>query len=193
MLDNHDGEYLPTLENRFEIIRQIREWQADVVLSHRPNDYHPDHRNTGLAVQDSAYMVCVPNVCPSAPPLRRNPVYLYLEDPFEKPYAFRPDIVVAIDDTWDRKVDSLDAHECQFYEWLPWLDERLDQIPGDPAGRKRWLGDWLTVLLKNDFAEALARRYGPEMPHRIGHVEAFELCEYGRQPSAEELSALFPM
>jgi len=24
-------------------------------------------------------------------------------------------------------------------------------------------------------------------------VEAFELCEYGRQPSPEELQALFPM
>ena len=192
VLDNHDGEYLATLENRLEIIRQIREWQADVVLSHRPNDYHPDHRNTGIAVQDSAYMVTVPNVCPGVPALRRNPIYLYLEDPFRKPNPFVPDIVVAIDDTWDRKVDSLDAHECQFYEWLPWLDGLLDQVPGDHAARKGWLSGWLSKLLGNDFRDVLASRYGPGQAARIKHCEAFEVCEYGRQPSKEELESLFP-
>ncbi|NDD65181.1 MAG: PIG-L family deacetylase, partial [Acidobacteria bacterium] len=41
VLDNHDGELLPTLENRRTLIRLIREWKADLVLSPRPNDYHP--------------------------------------------------------------------------------------------------------------------------------------------------------
>jgi LmbE family N-acetylglucosaminyl deacetylase len=193
VLDHHDGEYLATLENRLEIIRQIREWQADVVLSHRPNDYHPDHRSLGIAVQDSAYMVTVPNVCPGTPALRRNPLYLYLEDPFLKPNPFAPDVVVAIDDTWDRKVDSLDAHESQFYEWLPWLDGLLDQVPADRAARKQWLSQWLAELLKNDFRDALARRYGRERAERVRYCEAFEVCEYGRQPSAEELETLFPV
>src|SRR4051812_7314244 len=60
IMDNHDGELMPTLENRRTITRLIREWRADVVLSHRPNDYHPDHRYTGVLVQDAAYMVTVP-------------------------------------------------------------------------------------------------------------------------------------
>lgn len=44
VLDIHDGELLPTLENRKLITKVIREFNADVVISHRPWDYHPDHR-----------------------------------------------------------------------------------------------------------------------------------------------------
>ena len=39
VLDIHDGELMPTLENRRTITRKIREWQADVVISPRPNDF----------------------------------------------------------------------------------------------------------------------------------------------------------
>ena len=67
VLNNHDGELLPTLEVRKEIIRQIRTWNADIVLAPRPNDYHPDHRYTGVLVQDAAYMVVVPAVTPEVP------------------------------------------------------------------------------------------------------------------------------
>ncbi|HXK61328.1 MAG TPA: PIG-L family deacetylase, partial [Acidobacteriota bacterium] len=60
VLDNHDGELMPTLENRNKIIRIIREFQPDLVFTPRPDDYHPDHRNTALLVRDAAYMVTVP-------------------------------------------------------------------------------------------------------------------------------------
>ena len=69
VLDNHDGELEPTLQVRLQVIRKIREWNADVVIAPRPNDYHPDHRYTGILVQDAAYMVAVPNVAPDTPPL----------------------------------------------------------------------------------------------------------------------------
>lgn len=192
VLDNHDGEYEPTLENRREIIRQIREWQADIVLTHRPNDYHPDHRYTSQLVQDSAFMVMVPHICPATPVLHHNPVYLYIEDEFQQPSPFSPDVVVDISDTWERKVDSLDAHESQFYEWLPWLEGKVDEVPNDRAERKRWLGKWLEQLLRNDFRAALERRYGRERAARVSFAEAFELCEYGRQPAPEELNEMFP-
>jgi len=193
ILDNHDGELLPSLENRNIIIRLIREWEADVVLTHRPNDYHPDHRYTSLLVQDTAYMVAVPNVCPSTAPLQRNPIYLYLEDEFKKPLPFAADVVVAIDDVWDKKVDSMDAHESQFYEWLPWVDGKPDEVPESREARRQWLSGWLRKqLLQNDWRSALERRYGPEKARSILCVEAFELCEYGRQPQAEELEGIFP-
>ena len=70
VLDNHDGELFPTLTVRLEVIRRIREWDADIVLGLRPNDYHPDHRNAGSVVQDAAYMNIVPNVAPDKPPLQ---------------------------------------------------------------------------------------------------------------------------
>jgi len=107
VLDNHDGELMPTLENRRTLIRLIREWKADVVLSPRPNDYHPDHRNTALLVADAAYMVTVPFICPDVAPLKRNPVFMYYQDRFQKPYPFHADIVVAIDSVMDKKLDAL--------------------------------------------------------------------------------------
>src|SRR6266480_7271537 len=116
VLDIHDGELEPTLENRRKIIRLIREWQADIVISHRPNDYHPDHRYTGVLVQDAAYMVTVPFICPDVPVLERNPVFLYSSDSFQKPNPFQPDIAVSIDAVLEKKLDALDALESQFYE-----------------------------------------------------------------------------
>src|SRR5256714_1894369 len=113
VLDVHDGELLPTLENRRTITRLIREWGADVVMSHRPNDYHPDHRYVGVLVQDAAYMVTVPHFCPDVPFLTGNPVFFYYPDGFQKPNPFKPDVVVNIDSVIERKLDALDALESQ--------------------------------------------------------------------------------
>jgi LmbE family N-acetylglucosaminyl deacetylase len=192
VLNHHDGQLFPAPEARWEIVREIRRWQADIVLTHRPYDYHPDHRYTGQLVQDSAYLVVVPNICPDVPALRRNPVYMYLEDQFRRPAPFSADIAVDIDDTWDRKIDALDAHQSQFYEWLPWVDGVADQVPVDAAERRQWLNDsWSRVPCGNVRA-ALARRYGPERGREIQHAEAFELCEYGRKASVAELEEIFP-
>jgi LmbE family N-acetylglucosaminyl deacetylase len=132
VLDNHDGELLPTLKPREEIIRQIRLWKADLVLAPRPNDYHPDHRYTGVLVQDAAYMVVVPNVTPDTPALRKNPVFMYFQDGFQRPNPFRADVAVAIDDVIEKKIDALDAHVSQMYEWLPWVAGNLGNVPKDP-------------------------------------------------------------
>ncbi len=192
VLDNHDGELTPTVEVRRQIIRSIRRWKADIVIAPRPNDYHPDHRYTGVLVQDAAYMVVVPNVTPDVPPLENNPVFLYYQDNFQKPSPFRPDIVVALDDVWDRKVNALDAHVSQFYEWLPWVDHRLNEVPKDPAERKRWLSGMRVQKLSDAARATLVRRYGAERAGDVKYTESFELCEYGRQPSIEELDKIFP-
>ena len=139
VLDNHDGELEPTLGVRGQVIRAIRRWNADVVILPRPNDYHPDHRNTGLVVQDAAYMVIVPNVAPDTPPLAKNPVFLYCQDSFQRPNPFRPDVAVDITSVYDRKIDAMDAHVSQFYEWLPWTEGSLAAVPRGTEERKRWL------------------------------------------------------
>jgi LmbE family N-acetylglucosaminyl deacetylase len=191
VLDFHDGELMPTLEVRREILRLIRDWRADVVLGPRPNDYHPDHRNTGIAVQDAAYLVVVPSLVPEAPALRRNPVFLYYEDRFQRPNPFRPDLAVAIDEVIDHKIAALDAHVSQFYEWLPWVDGRLDEVPADGDVRREWLRRTRTSPMKADTRAALERWYGPGKA--VEHAEAFEICEYGAQPDDARLRELFPM
>lgn len=197
VLDIHDGELLPTLENRRTITRLIREWQADIVICHRPNDYHPDHRNVGLLVQDAAYMVTVPFLCPDVPYLTKNPVFLFYEDRFQKPSPFQADVVVAIDDVIDKKLACVDALESQFYEGG--CCSNLTELPQTPEARS---------ARQNEVRESFRRRfggtadrfrnelkgwYGDERGEKIGHAEAFEVSEYGRQPTREELRVLFPL
>ena len=193
VLDNHDGELLPTIDVRTQIIRRIRQWNADIVLAPRPNDYHPDHRYTGVLVQDAAYMVVVPNMCPDTPPLRKNPAFFYYEDRFQKPAPFRPDVAIDIDDSYDKKIDALDAHVSQVYEWLPWVDGKLAEVPKDPKERRRWLAATRDARPSPAVRHALEKWYGPQHAARVQHAEAFELCEYGSQPNDTDLRRLFPM
>lgn len=195
VLDNHDGELLPTLENRMTVIRLIREWNADLVIAPRTNDYHPDHRNTGVIVQDAAYLVIVPNIVSSTPPLTKNPVFLYFRDRFQRPNPFRPDIAVDITQAIQKKVDGLDAHVSQFYEWLPWTNQDLQNVPKGLEERKKWL---LAATEKRssvtpEIKLSLDKLYGPDKAAAVKFVEVFEICEYGKQPSQEEIKRLFPM
>ncbi len=191
-LDNHDGELLPTLQVREQIIREMRKWQADLVLGPRPNDYHPDHRYTGVLLQDAAYMVTVPNVCPDTPSLRKNPVFMYFQDGFQKPNPFTPDVAVSIDDVIDKKISMFDAHVSQMYEWLPWHAGQLDKVPKDPKARIAWLKSQRGNEPNAAVRKALAKWYGEEPAKQIRYAEAFEICEYGARPSQADLRRLFP-
>jgi LmbE family N-acetylglucosaminyl deacetylase len=195
-LDNHDGELMPTLENRKTVVRLIRDWKADLVISHRPNDYHPDHRYTGVLVQDAAYMVTVPFFCSDTPHLAANPIFLYCDDKFQKPTPFQADVAVAIDEVIEKKLDCFDALESQFYEGG--CNATSDTVPGDSAGkaaRRKKVRDELRAAFgskADKFRKALEKRYGKKAA-KIEYAEGFEICEYGRQPTAEELDKIFPL
>ncbi len=196
VLDIHDGELLPTLENRRTLTRLIRQWKADVVMSHRPNDYHPDHRYTGILVQDSAYMVTVPFFCPDTPILKNNPVYLFYPDRFRKPNPFQPDIAVDIDVVIDRKLDALDTLVSQFYEGG--ANGSADLLPSEPTkqqDRRRRVREAHAARFRDvagRYRTKLADWYGKDRASKVRHAEAFEICEYGRRPNREELAQLFP-
>lgn len=198
VLDIHDGELLPTLENRQTITRLIRQWRADVVIAHRPWDYHPDHRYVGVLVQDAAFMVTVPYFCPDTPPLAANPVFLYSSDAFQKPYPFRADVAVAVDDVFDQKLDALHELASQVYEGgAGGSHEYVRQVPpaSDEAGRRAWLrARWEDRQGReaDRFRDTLVQLYGEQRGKAVRFAEAFELCEYGRRPSAAELRKLFP-
>jgi len=193
VLDNHDAELMPTLEVRHEIIRIIRSWNADVVITHRPYDYHPDHRNTATAVQDAAFLVTVPNVAPDVPALRVNPVFLYSQDGFQKPNPFQADIAVDISAVYDKKVYGMAAHESQFFEWLPWLDGKLDEVPDNEKDRLEWLGKMRLNTPTPAIRKSLEKWYDTETAEKATAAEAFEICEFGRHPSDEDIQQLFPM
>lgn len=198
VLDIHDGELLPTLEHRRTITRLIREWKADVVIAHRPWDYHPDHRYVGVLVQDAAFMVAVPFFCPDVPPLEKNPVFLYSSDRFKKPYPFKADIAVDVGPVFEKKVDALLALESQTFEGGA-LGNAAQAAAAPPASRPELRREWLrerwdrrqSSEAKNNRA-ALNRWYGATVAASIEYAEAFEICEYGHQPSPAEIRKLFP-
>jgi LmbE family N-acetylglucosaminyl deacetylase len=192
VLNNHDGELMPTLENRLDIIREIRKWNADIVITPRTNDYHPDHRYTAILVQDAAYLVIVPNIAPEVPPLKTNPVFLYSEDRFRKPSPFEPDIAIIIDEVFEQKIYGMAAHESQQFDWLPWTSGRLDMVPKEEKSRLEWLASRRTFAPKESVRECLKKWYG-DKAETAKHAEAFEICEYGKQPDREEILRLFPM
>jgi LmbE family N-acetylglucosaminyl deacetylase len=193
VLDNHDGALLPTLEVRLQIIKKIREWNADVVIAPRPNDYHPDHRYTGVLVQDAAYMVEVPNVAPEVPALRKTPVFLYAQDHFQRPNPFRPDIVVDITNVYERKISAIDAHVSQFYEWMPWIGRYEKDVPAGKEERLKWLMKFYDQPMKANIRKAMVKWHGIEKAAKSKYAEAFEVCEYGAQPNEAEIRRLFPM
>lgn len=192
VLDNHDGLLLPDLKVRSELIRAIREWKADVVIGPRPYDYHPDHRNTAIAIQDAAFMVIVPNIVPETPALKKNPVFLYTEDRFKKPNPFTPDIVIDISDVYEQKMYAVSAHESQFFEWLPWLDGQLESVPKTESERLKWLSGKRYGSISKEARASLQKWYGSKAD-QAKYAEAFEICEYGSYPNDEEIRRIFPM
>jgi LmbE family N-acetylglucosaminyl deacetylase len=196
VLDLHDGELEPTLENRRTITRLIRDWKADIVLGHRPEDYHPDHRAVGTLVRDASYMVTVPFFCPDTPHLERNPVFLSYEDRFTSPAPMRGDIAVAIDDVVEKKLAAVEAMPSQFYEGGANGGPAL--VPGDLAGKARRKSE-VREGFKRRFAstaqrfrDKLRELYGAQRGDAVQYAEAFEISEYGRRPTAEEIRRLFP-
>jgi LmbE family N-acetylglucosaminyl deacetylase len=180
VLDNHDGESMPTLENM-----EIRNWNADVVITHRADDYHPDHRYTSILVQDASFMVIVPNIAPDTPPLKKNPVFFY-------PNSTDPDIAIDIDNELKQKIYAVSAHESQFFEWLPWIQGTLDKVPKGNEDRLLFLSRRFNP--PNDAVRNCLKKWYDE-PHasRIMNAESFQISGFSRKPDRDELLRLFPM
>ncbi len=193
VMDINDAELMPTLENRLKIIRLIREHRADIVITHRTWNYHPDLRYTGQLVLDAAYMVTVPTIVPNIPHLERNPVFLFLSDVFTQPIAFSPDVCVDIDDVIDTKMQMLNEHKTLYYEWRPFNRGLLDQVPEAEEERKVWLYEKHRPTFSADpWREKLVEIYGRARGTRINHAECFQDTEYGTRLTKENMFYYFP-
>lgn len=213
--DIPDCELMADLETRKRLIREIREFKPDVIFAHRPNDYHADHRNAAILVQDASYLLIVPNFCSDTPALPKMPVIFYSWDEFQNP-PFDPDVVIGIDDVVDDKFKLMDCHVSQVYEWLPWTHGKLAEVPLDPAERLSWLHgtrvdrnappndeaiistplesnqcEQREALIASLYRSKLIDRYGEE-GRNIHFAEAFELCAYGAPLTPEAAQVLFP-
>jgi len=192
-LNNHDGQLMPTYKNRLEVIKLIREQNADIVIFPRPYDYHPDHRYTGTLVLDAAYMVTVPTILPKVPFLPKNPMFLFMSDGFIHPEPFSADICIDIDDVIEKKIDMYHQHKSQVYEWLPFNRGGLDQVPATDTERRAWLGK--TRIAGSDatpYRAKLIELYGKEKGSAIKYCEAFQDSGYGTRLTKENMKYYFP-
>jgi LmbE family N-acetylglucosaminyl deacetylase len=195
VLDIHDGELMPDLETRKKVANLIRDWQADIVLSHRPWDYHPDHRAVGKLAEDAAVVVAAPFFAPFTPPTKRNPIFLFYSDPFLKPYPFDPIIAVGFDEVAQKKWDCIGDLPSQFADADSWQARYRANVPADEAGRKAFLMDGVkqrSADVANQYRDLLVKLYGEKKGRGIRYAEAFELNQYGSPATADELKTLFP-
>lgn len=195
VLDIHDGELEPTLEYRRMFARKIRDWQADIVMGHRPYDYHPDHRYVGVILNDTAITVMAPFFVPDTPPTKGNPIYVNYSDGFTDPKAFEPTVVVDIDASAEKKWQCVSAMPSQFGDENSWQARTRPDVPADPAKRPAYLLELAkqrTAAVADQYRAQLIARYGQERGSKVKYAEAFQLNQYGRQVKPEELSTLFP-
>ncbi|MFN9346988.1 MAG: PIG-L deacetylase family protein [Planctomycetota bacterium] len=185
--DFPDGSLQPTLQVREAIIREIRCFQPDLVLTHRPWDYHPDHRAVGQAVQDASYMVMVPKIAPGYPVPKREPVVAYMVDLFTRPVAFRADLVLDASEHLTGIVQMLACHRSQFAEWIPWI-ERINDMPSQPQA---W-AVWFRQFFLEKTAARGSRFWDPSWGTMPLLVEAYEVSEYAGSLSVERQRRLFP-
>lgn len=204
-----DGELQNNLETRKLVVRRIRAYKPDLIITHRPNDYHVDHRNASMLIQDASYMLRVPGFCPETKALESMPHIMYFQDGFSNP-EFTPDVVVAIDSVIDTKYRMIAAHESQYFDWLPWMDGNLDEVPTGYEDRLLWLrtplidederlsatfmeqrGERGQLNKTNKYREQLRQRYG-ERSDKIQFTEAFSVCEYSAPFNDAVLARYFP-
>jgi LmbE family N-acetylglucosaminyl deacetylase len=191
-----DGQLQATLAVRERIIQEVRTFQPDLVLTHRPCDYHPDHRAVGMAVQDATYLITVPLIMPRVPALRRDPAIAYMVDFFKRPYPFQADVTLDVAAEFENVVDLLDCHVSQVYEWLPYSMGLLDQVPADRDARKQRLRDWFAQRsrqIADHFRASLVRDFGEVRGAAVEFAEVYEMSEYARQLDPAACRELFLM
>ena len=191
--DTPDCEIEVTLAARKWVTRVIREFGPHIIVTHRPNDYHCDHRATATLVQDATYLVGVPLWCPDVPVPDVIPTVFYMGDRFTQPTPFRPDFVIDVSRHEERIVDTFACHESQMFEWLvPEHGFRLEDVPpaGDVEGRRDFIRKSALHLVA-DYAHAFADSVGKAYPGaRPKLVEVYEKSEYGRAPVQAERDLL---
>lgn len=117
-LELNDGEILPSSdEARLKFINLFRSVQPDMVITHAPNDYMPDHVAVSQLVFDMTFLATVPGFSDEYPVARKVPGLYYMDN--LSGLGFDPTIYVDVTDTFDVKVSMLRQHASQ----LVWLKE----------------------------------------------------------------------
>jgi LmbE family N-acetylglucosaminyl deacetylase len=116
---NYPDEFLfSTEETRLAFINLVRRARSDVVITHAPMDYHPDHRTTGGILWDIRVMTTVPNIKTEHPPCQQIPEIFYMDT--VAGIDFAPQHYVDISETFALKREMLACHKSQSI----WLEDQ---------------------------------------------------------------------
>ena len=190
VMDVDDGRLEPTLENRENLIRVLRNYEPDVVISHGLNDYHPDHRYTGQLVADTAYMLNVPLCVPDVPAIQKDVVYCNIS--YKPANDSQLAVLVPYDRYLDRKLQLLDSHESQVYEWLPWIEKMNIPVPTDNKKRLFFLRDRWAPQFRKVVKEYYAKLSESQKLTGCDYYEAFTASLWGYPLTRENACKYFP-
>ena len=113
---NYPDEFVfSNKETRLDFLNVVRGAQPDVILTHAPCDYHPDHRAVSQVLWDIRVMTTVPNIKTQAPPCEKIPEIYYFDT--VAGIDFTPQFYVDVTDTFALKKQMLACHKSQS-AWL---------------------------------------------------------------------------
>ncbi|MDZ4766129.1 MAG: PIG-L family deacetylase [Chloroflexota bacterium] len=96
---------------RHAFIEVIRRATPDLIITHPPDDYHPDHKTTSRLVMDAAQIARTANYASTLPPHRAIVPIAFMEA--ERGIGFIPEEYVDIAAVWAQKLAMLDCHKSQ--------------------------------------------------------------------------------
>jgi len=114
-----DVKVVPDLPTRAKLTAEIRRARPDLILTHAPNDYMHDHRNTSALALDAAFDATIPNIKTDAEPIPLVPIYFM--DTIAG-VGFEPTEYVDISEHFQTKRRMLACHESQV-AWIAAHDQ----------------------------------------------------------------------
>ncbi len=106
-----DGRVIVDEATRHHFVDTIRAAAPDVIITHPPDDYHPDHINTNQLVLQATQGAHTANYPSQLPPLPRAMPIAFMDA--ELGINFQPDEYVDISDLWETKLQMLLQHRSQ--------------------------------------------------------------------------------
>ncbi|GAC1597623.1 MAG: bacillithiol biosynthesis deacetylase BshB1 [Ginsengibacter sp.] len=116
-----DGFFKNDQEHQLGVITALRKYRPEVIFCNAPEDRHPDHGRSSQLVTDAAFLSGLAKISTKDQneeqlPWRPSYVFHYIQDRYLK-----PDFVVDISSSFDKKIESVKAYKTQFYN--PELNE----------------------------------------------------------------------
>jgi bacillithiol biosynthesis deacetylase BshB1 len=111
-----DGFFRNSEEDQLKVVRAIRKYQPEIVLTNAIYDRHPDHGRASDLVYEACFLSGLAKVETKEndkpqTAWRPKSVYYFIQSQY-----IQPDFVVDVSDFWEKKLESLRAYKSQFYD-----------------------------------------------------------------------------